>query len=172
MRPTISIYIDRDQNNTRLRGGRLVGQFPVDNYTSLQTVGASIYEFARNNHIVNYGSYVIKFSGESKPNTDTRPTGIFPLRGIQYQENVEMLLPNDIYIPSYSDLTVNDLDQVLPESNLVNNIRVDIEPEFNGGLNKQFNHHTRGMTHGNLVYHNQMNVNTGRDRTGNIPVPM
>lgn len=173
MNPTISLYINRSQNRTDLNGGQLVGQFAIHKYTTLQTIGASIYEFARDNHIVNYDSYVITFSGSPKAFTGT----MFPgRRGIEYQERVEMLLPNDIYRQSYAQLNINDLSRVLSRSSLGDNIRVDIEPEFTEGLYKQFHRGHVGTTYGNLVTYNQWDQmdqmdQMDRNQIGH-PVPM
>lgn len=51
-------------------------------------------------------------------------------------EKVEILLPNDIYVPEYANLKVSDLTRLLPGTNFNKPINVYIGNQLNEGLGK------------------------------------
>lgn len=114
-----------------------MGSFSISETESLQVVGASIYEFAEKNGIVNYKTYKVRFSGSNTAITGARTGTAMGI--IEMQSTVDMLLPNDIYIPEVAVLTVGDLRRLLPKINMNMPIRADIEEEFREGLSGYLN---------------------------------
>ena len=131
----INIFVDRKPNNKGVIAyGRLVGKLYVTPDTTLQTLGASIYNFIEENKIVNYGSYKIIISGYQAPEETFDVNKV--MHGYPKQDTVEMLLPNDIYVPQYTGLTVGILPNIIPRLRLNDLITVDIQPSFKEGLGK------------------------------------
>lgn len=129
MQSTANIYVNGKFNGVSMAGGELLGKIMVYRDTSLQTLGNTVYQFIQQNRLLNYNSYELKISSES---TTTLP----PFTNTLLKpEVVEMILPNDLYVPEYGALTVATLRVLLPRSNIGDNIRIDIS-QFSLGLGK------------------------------------
>ena len=105
----IEVYLETPQ------GERLVGNFEGDDNMSLQTIGSSIYQYIKDQRLVNYGSYMIKFSRFYMNDVPTVPIGLTfnPLALYINQASIKMLLPNDLYVDDYINLTISDLNIML-----------------------------------------------------------
>ncbi len=125
---TVSVYTGSDFNSSVASGGELIGQLSVDNKTTLQALGMSINNYVKD--LQNYSSYKLKLtSGELK----RPPPGV---RGMITQNTVEIIIPNDLYVSEYSNLTIGNLRTMLPGSNMTDPIRVDIGGPLSEGLGK------------------------------------
>lgn len=114
MTSTIDLYI----NGGRLlpyQGGNfvmgdLVGSMTVKYDDTLQTVGSSIYNYLINNRIINYSTFQLTLG------------------------QVNMFLPNDLYVPEYGRFKIRDLPSMAGGMNLAKTIRADVGNKLDIGL--------------------------------------
>jgi hypothetical protein len=131
----------------------LVGSIIVNDDTTLQTVGSSIYNYVISNQIVGYETFKLVLSGKQifpdylkVPDPKyvqywRLPEGmnmeaVIKERGRFGNNNVSLLLPNDIYVSAYRNLKIKDLPRLMGGLDLSQPLRADIEQELNLGLGK------------------------------------
>lgn len=113
-------------------------------------IGVNIYQYVKDRHIVNYGSYpiiIFRYRNFGKLNAGKLKAGIpFTGRscapfGHAIKARIEIILPTDINVDKFAQLTIMALNDLLRmqdsyEYVLSPNVpvRVDIGPKFGQGL--------------------------------------
>ena len=95
----------------------------VNDATTLQTVAASIHKYIYDNAMLDYSTYNILLTGEIATFIGARQMN----RG---KDLIYLLVPNDIYVPEVSNLTIGDLPRLIPRIDLNSPVRAYIGDRF------------------------------------------
>lgn len=126
-------------------GGRIIGEMRIGIETTLQILGASIYEYLKNNRIVTYGTYEIRIIGEKRGQQGKQgqrglPGGIvlpmITVGNITTTSAIEIIVPNDIYVEELGGIQVRDLERLIPEIDIMKPIKARIGNRLDRGLSK------------------------------------